>query len=361
MSNNIMANSNIWSNTGTDGPTSTTTDRLTSDKNTFLKLLVAQLSNQDPLNPTEDKEFVSQLAQFTSLEQLQSINTGVETLNSTIHDGQMMTATGFIGKDVMVTGNQITKLNNAEGDILTTTVYYTLDDPVAKHQITVRDKTTGMPVYTEELGARQAGSYPYIWEGKDDDGREVASGAYDIYITAQDANDKPALVKTQFAARVLTVMNEDGVYKLTLDGGRTVNLMDVTEVGGADTNANSTVSYAGYAADYAAAAKIAMNTAEGLVAKVEAAETADNAKTHANAAIAQGNAAKTAAENADKVVTQARTYSEEAKTNDSLEDLAKAEEWAATAHEYAEKAKEFADVAKAAAEAKGAKWEDEKK
>jgi flagellar basal-body rod modification protein FlgD len=74
MSTSIMAGSQIWNNSSTEDATKGTTDRLGSDKHTFLKLLVTQLSNQDPLDSTDDKKFVAQLAQFTSLEQLQEIN-----------------------------------------------------------------------------------------------------------------------------------------------------------------------------------------------------------------------------------------------------------------------------------------------
>lgn len=227
---NIMAGSQIWGNTGTDNAsTSGNTDRLGSDKHTFLKLLVTQLTNQDPLDPTDDKEFVAQLAQFTSLEQLQEINAGVGTLNTTMNQSQMMTATGFIGKDVVVSGNQVTKFNDEEGNVYTTKVYYTFEEDVAAHQVTILDGN-GNIVYYADLGAHTKGSDQYPWDGKDMNGKEVASGVYQVFISAQDANGKAVLSNQQFSARVMGVMQEDGVYKLALDGGRIVNLADVTTV-----------------------------------------------------------------------------------------------------------------------------------
>ena len=78
--------------TGTTGNTSTTTVTKTTDlgKDDFLKLLVAQLQSQDPLNPMEDKEFISQMAQFTSLEQMKNVSNAV----------QITQATSYIGKQV---------------------------------------------------------------------------------------------------------------------------------------------------------------------------------------------------------------------------------------------------------------------
>jgi len=59
----------------------TSTSSLTNET-TFLKLLMAQVQNQDPMNPTDSTQFVGQLVQFSSLEQLLSINQGIQTLDS---------------------------------------------------------------------------------------------------------------------------------------------------------------------------------------------------------------------------------------------------------------------------------------
>ncbi|MCQ4089891.1 flagellar hook assembly protein FlgD [Exiguobacterium sp. LL15] len=73
------------------------------DKDMFMKILIAQLSNQDPTAPMEDKEFIAQMAQFSSLEQMQSIGKGMETMILNQHAGALMTYSNLIGKEVSYT------------------------------------------------------------------------------------------------------------------------------------------------------------------------------------------------------------------------------------------------------------------
>jgi len=85
------------------------------DKDMFMKILIAQLSNQDPTAPMEDKEFIAQMAQFSSLEQMQSIGKGMETMILNQHAGALMTYSNLIGKDVTYTPS-----SNAEGETSST-------------------------------------------------------------------------------------------------------------------------------------------------------------------------------------------------------------------------------------------------
>ncbi len=199
-------------------------DRVAADKGTFLKLLVAQLTHQDPLNPAEDKEFIAQLAQFTSLEQLQGINEGVTTLNTSMVQGQLINATSFIGKEILSTGNEISKY-----DTYASTVYFTLDEAVAKGQINIFDQN-GNLVRTNPINASNVGDYQYDWDGKNNNGVTVPNGIYSIIISAQDANDKAVMPKTQVSGRVTGVQTENGVHSLRLFDGRVVKFTDVSDV-----------------------------------------------------------------------------------------------------------------------------------
>ena len=356
---NIMANSSIFGKTGTDGAATTSgSDRLASDKHTFLKLLVAQLTNQDPLNPTEDKEFVAQLAQFTSLEQLQEINAGVESLNTTMTQSQLMTATGFIGKDVVAKGDQITKLTMS-GQVVTTRSWFTIDEAANKVQATIMD-SSGMPVFTEELGSYQAGTHQYVWQGKLSTGQEAPNGVYTIMITAQDKDDKTVMIKQQqLTARVVGVVNEDSVYKLILDGGRTVNLMDVTEITEPDESTGTVSSYSGLAADAAASAYHAHGNAEVFAQKALGSTEAADAKQNTLSAIDAAAKAREAATTARTLADKARTEAESLKTAESLAEYQKTDEQAKKAEGYATQAEEKAAEAKAHAIGLGAEFDEE--
>ncbi|SBW09367.1 Basal-body rod modification protein FlgD (modular protein) [uncultured delta proteobacterium] len=350
---NIMANSNIWTSSADNAATSGKTDRLASDKHTFLKLLVAQLTNQDPLNPTEDKEFVAQLAQFTSLEQLQEINAGVEGLNTTMTQSQLMTATGFIGKNVIAKGDQITKLTMS-GQIVTTQSWFTITDPATKAQATILD-SSGMPVFSEELGSFQAGTHRYAWNGKLASGQEAPNGVYSIMITAQDKNDKTVVIQQQqLSARVVGVENVDGVYKLILDGGRTVNLMDVTEITLPDESTGTVSTYSGLAADAAASAALAKDNAEVFAQKALGSTVATDAKKYAESSINAAATARESATAARKIADNARKEAESLKTADALNEYTKTDEQAKKAEAYATQAEEFAADAKGYAESLGA-------
>lgn len=353
---NILGSAEREFNGGTQG-----NDRLAADKETFLKLLVAQLTHQDPLNPTEDKEFITQLAQFTSLEQLQSINAGVEGLNTTMYQTQMLSAATYIGKSVVASGNQITKLSDAE-NTYTTDIIYTIDQDVARGEVNIFD-ASGNLKYSDIITAKNAGSYVYnAWKGYDSSGKEVADGNYTIMMNFFDSEGKTVLGTTQFIGQVTSTMQKDGEYYLVLAGGREVKLTEVTEVyQNATGNGATEVTEADEAANHAAAASIAADTAARYADQASLAETADDAKKAANNALTAYNSADDAAKKAEEAYKTAREKAEAAKTAAALENADKTYELAARARAAATSAKDSALDAKAAAIAKGAEidWDIE--
>jgi hypothetical protein len=270
---------------------------------------------------------------------------------------QLMTATGFIGKDVVAKGDQITKLSMS-GQIVTTRSWFSIDEPAAKAQVTILDDS-GMPVFSEELGAFQAGTHQYVWNGKLPNGQEAPNGVYTIMITAQDKDDKTVVIQQQqLTARVIGVVNEEGAYKLVLDGGRVVNLMDVTEITQPDEAAGTVSTYSGLAADAAASASLAKDNAEVASQKALGFTDAADAKRYALSAINAAATAREAAGAARTIADKARSNAESLQTADALNEYTKADEYARNAEAHAAQAETLAAAAKAHAEGLGADFSD---
>lgn len=191
-------------------------------KDDFLNLLMTQLQNQDPLNPQDDKEFVSQLSQFSSLEQLTNISSGIDKLNTATTQQQMFSAAGFIGKEVKAGGDSLAKSGTNVSSL-----YYSLSDACTKVSINIMD-SNGNIVRTVDAGGKAAGEQTFQWDGKDSWGNSVADGIYSVGITTQKADGNPANVSTSVTGLVTGVATDNnGSYVLTTQDGRAVNLMDV--------------------------------------------------------------------------------------------------------------------------------------
>ena len=151
-------------------------------KDDFLTLLVAQLQHQDPLNPAESTEFTAQLAQFSSLEQLQNIEStlsGFEVYQSTLNNIQ---SSGFIGKTVTATGSMF-GVNGGNPD----PIRFDLVNDADSVYIQIYDKFGGF-VTDIQAGARQAGEQQMAWDGRDSNGTAVADGSYTFTVMAMNAD-----------------------------------------------------------------------------------------------------------------------------------------------------------------------------
>jgi flagellar basal-body rod modification protein FlgD len=230
----------------------TQTNKVTSDKEMFLKLLITQLTYQDPLNPQEDKEFIAQLAQFTQVEELQNINSGVKDILANNEKDQLISAVNLIGARVAATGDTIVKyqveqqskdadgkpITDGNGDPVMETVsatlpfYYYSPYDVVSCTLSIRDATTNAIVYTEELGNKKAGvQYDYTWNGKNTAGAEVPNGAYIISFAAKNAAGATQLISSEIFGDVYSVEVLNGEHILHLKDSRQVKYTDVTVVG----------------------------------------------------------------------------------------------------------------------------------
>jgi flagellar basal-body rod modification protein FlgD len=155
-------------------------------KEQFLHLLVTQLRNQDPLNPMQSHEFVAQLAQFTSVEQLITMNESMATqsamsglLAQSLNSG---VAAGLIGRSITASG-QILALQ-PQGDA---PVRFELPSGAATVKISIRD-AAGHLVRVLEAKDLPAGHHDLPWDGAGPDGRRLPAGTYTFEIEAADAD-----------------------------------------------------------------------------------------------------------------------------------------------------------------------------
>jgi flagellar basal-body rod modification protein FlgD len=147
-------------------------------KDAFLTLLLTQLQNQDPFNPMEDTEMTAQLAQYSQLEQLTNLNTNVESMSGYIQAQNQFQTLTLIGKEVKAQSNL---LSVTGGEVDTPATLEVSEN--CKIQLYVVD-SSGVQVRSYDWGLTQAGTYEFVWDGKNNSGAKVADGAYEFQVTA---------------------------------------------------------------------------------------------------------------------------------------------------------------------------------
>lgn len=192
-------------------------------KDDFLKLLVTQLKNQDPMNPVDNAEFTAQMAQFSSLEQLVNINETLGMLNATTANVNAGQAFGLIGKEVTVEGSNVHVKNGVGSDIS-----FNLADSATEVEIQILDPS-GNVVRTITVGAKIGGANSVAWDGLDSQGKPLPDGLYKYSVAAKDAGGNPIDVQTNTTGVVDAVSFENGVAYLHI-GDLKFMLSEVKEV-----------------------------------------------------------------------------------------------------------------------------------
>jgi flagellar basal-body rod modification protein FlgD len=187
---------------GTSQTYSSTGDVLGKDD--FLKMLVTQLQNQDPLNPMEGTEFTAQLAQFSSLEQLSNVNENLEYLHmyqASLNNSQAM---GFIGKTILGTGDSLIVKEGVSDNI-----NFNLGGDASGVFVNIYDAGSNL-IRTIDMGAMSRGNHMTEWDVTDDDGYEVVDGEYSFKVLATDAEGNEIDVSTFGLGKVTGVTFKDG-------------------------------------------------------------------------------------------------------------------------------------------------------
>ncbi|MFK3816890.1 flagellar hook assembly protein FlgD [Pseudomonas sp. NPDC089407] len=220
--------SSIYSQYGlkTDSTSTSDTSSTTLGKDTFLQLLVTQLQNQNPLDPQDNSEFVAQLAQFSSLESMQTLNDTVDTLSGNYTSTQALQASSLVGRTVIAEGDSATV---EAGTGLSGQV--ALTSSTSAMTVSVYD-ADGNIVKNIDLGEQTAGTVNFSWDGTDNDGLAVDAGTYTF--KAEATVDGEAVEQVTYLPSVVssvTVGSTAGSFTLNLANGESVALSDVKTIG----------------------------------------------------------------------------------------------------------------------------------
>lgn len=193
-------------------------------KEDFLNLLITQLQNQDPLNPTDSTEFTAQLAQFSSLEQLGNVNDNLEQLQkfqASINNSQAVT---LIGKEITAKGNFLSLTTDKQVGC-----DFSIEGNAAMVVVSIYD-STGEFVKSFQSENLEAGEHTLFWDGTDKDGNRMAEGAYTFELQASDTKGNDIKTTTFFCGTVDKVTFENNQAYL-ISKMQKIAIGDVIRVG----------------------------------------------------------------------------------------------------------------------------------
>jgi len=195
--------------TGAAGRTTSADQAL--GKDAFMQLLVTQLRHQNPLEPMDNKDFIAQLSQFTSLEELSSLRESFDASLATQRTMTQTMAVGLLGREVGVPTNQVDLRIGSEAKL-----NYTLPED-AEVQIEIQN-VLGAVVRTLTPGTQPSGDQGVVWDGNDDLGNPLPEGNYTYHVLAVGGGNRQVPVLPFFKGLVDGVRMTDTGIMLTVEG-----------------------------------------------------------------------------------------------------------------------------------------------
>lgn len=175
----------------------------------FLKLLVTQLQHQDPMNPMENAELTTQLAQMSTVEGINNMNANLQALLAGYQASQTMQAAAMLGHKVLAEGDVLTLSDGAAGG------GFELPEDATSVKVLIRDED-GNLVRTLTMGELDEGLVRFGWDGKDDAGNVLEDGYYTYEVSALAADDGATLDPTQYALTQVVSVSMNG-SEMTLE------------------------------------------------------------------------------------------------------------------------------------------------
>lgn len=194
------------------------------DKDAFLQLMLAQIKNQDPMNPTKSDQMAAQLAQFSSVEQLMNMNTKMDGLTKTQTPISQYQALNFIGRSVAADSSKIIRnIGDKAHDLR-----FSLVKDAEKVKLNVKNEE-GDVVRTYEMNKLKKGDNSISWNGLDGAGNSLKAGNYFLEIEGEDAFGGKVAARTAFEGKVTGInYTSDGVVLMV--GDQSIRLNDVSKI-----------------------------------------------------------------------------------------------------------------------------------
>ncbi|ALM83195.1 flagellar hook capping FlgD N-terminal domain-containing protein [Bordetella sp. N] len=227
-----MAVSSTTSTTSTAnsvGTSASTASSAADIQNQFLTLLVTQLNNQDPLNPMDNSQLTSQLAQISTVQGITDLKTLVSTISGQVDVSQSLSAVSMIGKKVMVPGTAEKLDTDSTGARVTTPIGVDLQADAASVKIAISD-SSGRVVRTIDMGQQSTGILTPTWDGKDDSGNAMADGSYTIAVTATDSTGATVTAEALSSGTVQNVAYTTDGVRLDLGLLGQFSVLDIRQV-----------------------------------------------------------------------------------------------------------------------------------
>ncbi|MCB1059366.1 MAG: hypothetical protein KDB65_03970 [Calditrichaeota bacterium] len=225
------------------------TDQISSRQETldqidFLQMLMAQLKAQDPMNPLQGHEYAAQLASFSSVQELQGIQSSLEeSINMNLLMTQSINgnlAAALVGKTVRAQNNTVS-VDGTGADLR-----FSLASAATDVSVQVQD-SDGNIIRTIDANAREAGDGAVYWDGLDDAGNRVPAGDYSFAVSASDANGTDVSATTYVEGIVTAINYEGGQVTLTVNGQQLLlgDIMSVMAAEGESSSDSQTATYQG--------------------------------------------------------------------------------------------------------------------
>ena len=167
--------------TPASGVSAGTASSVKSTKDDFMKLLITQMRYQNPMDPMDNAQMTSQIAQLNTVEGINQLNTTVSSLQASLMATQSMQSASLIGKTILADGNSINLLNGSASLSMRL-------EGAAESVVVDVINSSGRIIKTANLGANAAGIQTFTWDGSTNEGGIAPNGQYTFQVNAKKLN-----------------------------------------------------------------------------------------------------------------------------------------------------------------------------